>query len=161
HALDDASHDVALAADSASDRRLAGADATRAAVPALVLVPVLGLAADERLIDLDNAHELLELNVLKPGTDAMAHGPSCPIGPDAILALDLQGGNALLGCHHAVNDLKPRSQGDIRVLEDRSDKHREAIAVFGARLALPVKGLLLERVDVGVAATRAARPFRP
>ena len=54
--LNDASHDIALAADSADDWRFAGANAAGpAAAAALVPMPVLGEAADESFINLDNA----------------------------------------------------------------------------------------------------------
>src|SRR5216683_3156423 len=81
--LDDACHHVTLAADCASDSGLAGTDASSSTAAALVPMPVLGLAADERLVNFNDPHELLKILLGQPGTNAMTHIPSRLIGAEA------------------------------------------------------------------------------
>ena len=121
--VDDARDDVALALDCADDRHLARADAASpAALAALVLVPVLGLAADEGLVNLDDAHELAEILVGEAGADAMAHVPSGVVRAEAHHAMNLKGADALLAGQHQVDDAEPLAQRLIGVLEDRADQ---------------------------------------
>lgn len=153
-----AGNDVALAADRASDQHFTG-DRSR-----LLLVPmaVFVLAADVGLIDLDNAHQLAELRISKTCPHAMTQIPSGAIGTEAHHAMDLQGRNALLAGEHQIDDLEPRFHGNVGVLEDRSDQHREAIAAFiRAFRALPMEWHSADWADLFVPAASAANLLRP
>ena len=102
---------------------------------------VLRLAADERLVNLDDTHQLAEVLVRHPGPDAVAHVPGRPVGAEAHHAVYLKGANPLLAGQHQVDDAEPLAQRLIRVLEDRVDQDREPIAVVArsARVAYPVE----------------------
>jgi hypothetical protein len=160
--FNDASHNVALAADCANDSSLAGADATRsAATAALIPMAVLGFAADESLVDLDDAAKLPD--VLHEGdSNLVTHEPRGLVRTEAHVAADLQGAHALLAGEHEVSDLKPIPQGFVRVFEDRARKVREAIGrVLGTLVALPMPRIALQRSRLRSATARAMHPLGP
>jgi hypothetical protein len=158
--INHARNHVALAAQGADHRRLAGADAaSAAALPALVLVLVLGEAADECFVNLDNAHELLEILINQPGSDAVAHVVSRLIGAETEHALYLQSGNALFAGEHHVNDAEPLAEGNLRIFKDGPDQDGEAIAGGRACVALPAEAAY--SVGLHSPATRAVDAFRP
>jgi hypothetical protein len=160
-AVDDARHNVALAADSADDRRLAGTFTAASAVP-LIPMLVVSLAADVGFIDLDNAHELAEFRVDKACANAVAHVVRGPIRAKTHHALHLKGAHALLTGQHEIDDFEPRPQTDVCVFEDRSDQYGKPIAaLFGALSALPVKGPPGDRINIDVAAARAENAIGP
>ena len=158
---DDAGDNVALARYGSDDWRLARSGPAAHAV-ALIPMAVLGFAADERLVYFDNAHELLELFVLKRDADAMTHVPSGLVAAEAHDAVDLAGRNALFGSQHHVNDAEPLAQIDVGILKNGSDKVREAIsATLTAFRAFPLKFHRLKRIDLVRAAARACNAIRP
>src|SRR5207249_2051268 len=157
HGVDDLGDDLALARDGSDDRHLAAhATATLAlAVSAAdsATVPVMGLAADIRLIDFHGAHEGLELVVVHRGADAVAHVPSGAVAAGTDRAVDLKGAHSLLRLAHEVDDLEPRRQGVVGVLKDGADERREAVplGVLDRRgLADPLPDpALAQLVDLG------------
>lgn len=95
NSLDDPRHNIALAAHGSGDWRLARADAARsAALPALVDMLVLGLAADESLIDLDDAQEFTKMLVPQASPDAVAHIPSGAVRAETHVTIDLERADA-------------------------------------------------------------------
>lgn len=156
----DAGNHVSFAADCSDDWGFARTAAARA-VPAaaLVFVLVLGEAADEGFVNLNDAAKLVRV-LNQRRTDAMAHIPSGFVGAEAHLSHDLEGAYALLAGEHLVRDVKPVTKRLIRVFEDGPGDMGEAVAVNGALLALPVM-TGSERVNLGIAATRANDAFRP
>jgi hypothetical protein len=154
-------NDVALALDCANDTDLAGAGPARAAIP---LVPMLiaGLSADVGFVNLDDAHELTKLLVLKRSADAVAHVPSGLVGAEAHVAVDLPGADAFLAGRHQVDDTEPLPQIDVCVLKNGPDKVREAVsASLPTVRALPAVFQGLEGVDVRAATARAIGTVRP
>src|SRR5207253_2716830 len=129
---------------------------------ALVLVPVLRLAADESLVELDDAHELPKLGVLQGRPDAMAHIPSGLERAETHVAPDLPGTHALLRGQHEVDHAKPVPEVNLGVLEDGPGDIGEPIgAPLAAVRALPMPFAGCERVDVRAAAARAIDAIRP
>ncbi len=162
--FDNAGDDVALAADSANDRRLAGTNAARAAaLPALVPMLVFGESADERFIDLDNAAELANVHD-HSRSDFVAHRPRCFIGTEAHETFHLKGRYAFLAGYHEMNNTKPIPQRFVRVFKDGSSNMREAVAGRATRSALgalPVPFARRKVVDRRVVTTRAMNAIRP
>lgn len=159
--LDNACHNLALAAHGTSDDSLACATCTAASVSAFILVPILGFAADKSLVNLDNPHQLAEVLIGEPSSDTMAHIPSRPVRAGADGPMHLKGRNAFLTGQHHMDNAEPHPQGTIGVLEHSPDKEREPIAAArGALIALPMPrpGML---VHVLIATTRAADALRP
>jgi hypothetical protein len=157
-AIDNASDDIPLAFDRAHDRSLAGISAP-ALTAFLVPMPVLIATADVGFINLDDPAEFLD--VLDHGSsDLMAHEPSCLVAAEAHIAEDLQGAHALLADQHQVRDSVPIFERLIRVLKDCAGQVRESIAINRANFALPMMAGC-ERIDLGIAATRAGNPRRP
>src|SRR6516225_9427139 len=137
--------DVALALDRANDGRLVGTDTAAApSAPAVITmplagVPVLPLAADECLIQFDDADKLLELLVLQSDANLVAHGPRGFVGAEAHVTLHLQGADALLAGKHEMDHAEPLAQWLVGVLEDRADEMREAVgSALAAVRALPL-----------------------
>lgn len=158
-ATKDASNDVALAFNRADNDRLTRA-ATTVLLVVRVSVPVL--AADIGLINLNDAHKLAEAVVLQCRANAMTHVPSGFIRSEAHEAVNLPRADTLLARKHKVDNAKPLSQIDVRVLENRADKVREAVSAADAAVrALPLKLHGLERIDLRAAATRARDALRP
>src|SRR6185503_14913477 len=88
--LDHASHNIALATDSASNGYLAGANAATAGTATLANVAVLRLSADESFVHLYDAAELS--NVLDQcGSDLVTHEPSSLVRTESKEPKDLQG----------------------------------------------------------------------
>jgi hypothetical protein len=160
---DDAGNDVALAPNCASDDCLPRTACSAASVTALVFMPVLGEAADESLVNLDNTAEFLRV-FDQSGPDLVAHFPSGLVGAEPHIPLNLERAHALLAGQHQMDDAKPLSEGFIRVLEDRSGDDGEPIAsgaawsAFGA-LPMPFAGRQI--IDSRITATRAADAFGP
>jgi hypothetical protein len=153
---------IAPAAGSADDRGFAGTDAaSSAAAAALIPMPVLGQAPDERFIDLDNAAELI--NVLhESGSDFVAHEPSGFIGTEAHITIELQSAHAFLAGQHEVRNLEPVPQRFVGVLENRSGDVREAIGnPISAIHTFPLEGHCFEPIDVAASAARTADAFGP
>lgn len=151
---------AALALNSADDGGLAmsasAASTTRTAGAAtVVLVPVLGFAADVGFIHFHKAGEFAESGVGKTSTDAVAHVPRSPVGAGSDQPMDLQGANTLLAGEHEQDDLEPCQQGVVGVLENRPNQQREAITLRSALLALPVPRLGLQFVHRLITAARA------
>src|SRR5260221_7624029 len=94
-AIDDAGDDLAAPADRADDRLFAGTETAATRAAPLAEMPVLGLAADEGFIDLDNSEQLALGAVAHRHPDAMAHIPSRLVGASAEHPVDLIGAHAL------------------------------------------------------------------
>ncbi|MFZ0695048.1 MAG: hypothetical protein WAN51_13055, partial [Alphaproteobacteria bacterium] len=137
--LDDASDHIAFALHGTGDDCFTHAASPAAPVSALVLMPVLGFAADKSLIDFDNSHELAEIFVAERGTDAMAHIPSRPVRAEAHHAMNLEGADPLLARQHEVDHAEPVAKRFIGVLENGADEMGEAVTLpLGiALVALP------------------------
>jgi hypothetical protein len=75
-------------------------------------------------------------------------------------ALDLKSAHASLRVEHHESDLKPIFKGYFVFSKIVPLDDAEAI-FFGALMALPVIGFVLERVDLFVAATRTFDTIRP
>src|SRR5581483_1402406 len=164
YAFDNARNDLAFALDCTDYNRLTGADAaTRTArafsiaTATLIFVLVLRLAADERLIDFHNTHELLKLGVHHGAADFVAHAQGRLVGAETHIPLNLQCANTFLAGQHQVNDAEPFAQALIGVLEDGSHKHGEAVgATLAAVRAFPLEGHGGQLVDTHRGAPRAA-----
>jgi hypothetical protein len=163
HVLKDAGHDVALAADCTHDGCFAGTDAAcTAALATLIFVPVLGEAANEGFIDLDNSGELFKILIGERRANAMAHVPSRFIAPKAHVAVNLKGTHSLLAREHQVNDAEPLAERLIGVFEDRSDEMRETIGdALGTVHALPLERHRLQLIDVRTTAAGAMDAIWP
>jgi hypothetical protein len=151
---------VALAADSADDWRFTGTCAARFAVMLLVPMPVCVFAANPRFVNFDNAAQL-HFRFNECGADFMAHGMCGPVRAEAHHALDLQGANPLLAGQHQMSDAEPLAERLVRVLKDGPGDVGEAVAFFGAGIALPLEGHRADRENFDVAATRAGNAVRP
>jgi hypothetical protein len=161
HVFDNAGDDIAFALHSANDWRLAGTDATRSiAAAALILVPVLGEAADEGLVYFNNAAELFDV-LHQSGSDLVAHAPGGLVGTETHVTHDLQGAHALLADKHEMGNAKPVTEGLIRVFKDRAGDVGEPIAVRSAFLALPVPFAGWQVIDRRITATWAADALGP
>jgi hypothetical protein len=160
--LNDAGNDVALATYSTDDRRLAGANAaSTAALATLIPMPVLGEAADERFIDLDDAAKLLDVRD-HGRPDLVAHGPRSFIGTEAHEAFHLKSGYALLAGYDKMHNAVPIAERLVRVFEHRTSNVRKPIASLrSALVALPTPGAIWQLVGVLGAASRAADAIWP
>lgn len=154
HILNHASDHVALSAYGTRDDNFTRTASSAAAIPALALVSVLGFAADEGFVHFDDAHEFAEIFIRQPSPDAMAHIPSRAIGAGADHPMDLKRANALFAGQHEVDNPEPCFEGHICVLENRSDRDREPIAIRRTCPALPVERLVVRGVgNLRIAAT--------
>src|SRR5271165_6614037 len=158
--IDDAGDDVALALHRPDDDRFASAARSAASVAALVLVPVLGEAADESFINLDDAAQLFDI-ISQGDADLVAHKPSGLVGTEAHIAVELERTHSLFADQHQVNDAIPVLERLVCVFKDRAGKVREAIALFRARVALPMPRHCRDRIDALGTAARATITFRP
>src|SRR5581483_2555280 len=162
HRINDARYDVPFAAHSADNGRLAGANtATAGTTPSIAPMLVLGFAADEGFVHLNDPAQLVEVLFDERGADAMAHIPSRLIGAETEVAMDLACAHSLFAGQQKVDDLKPASQIDIGVLEDRSCDVGEPIAAGAAIGALPFELHSLEFVRPIRAAARATDAIWP
>ncbi len=159
--FDNAGDDVALATDSANDGCLAGTNATS---PATLSTPVpmlvLGEAADEGFIDLDNAAKFA--NIRDHGrSDFVAHVPSRAIRAKAHVAVNLMRAHAFLANEHEMGDAKPVPQRLVSVLKDRADRDGEPISCRRALVALPMPFACGKVINGWVAAPRAMNATWP
>lgn len=159
-AFDDARDQIALALDNANDRSFS-TSASANMLPVLFVL-VLFLAANVGLVNLNNAHELAELRVSKTSANAMAHIPSGSIRAKSHYAMDLQRRYAFLACQQEINDFEPAFEANVRVLKNRSHKHRKPITASGSAFgALPVKRLVGDGINIFVGAAWASDARRP
>lgn len=157
HALQHAGYNVALPLDCTDDWGLA----FRGVMRALVEMAVLVLAANPRLVNLDNAAKLL-LRRDQCCADFVAHGMGRLVAAEAHEALNLQGAHSLLTGKHQMGDAIPVAERLLGVLKDRARDGREAVAVRVAVAALPMKRLVARGVvQVRIATARAMDAFRP
>jgi hypothetical protein len=78
--------------------------------------------------------------------------------------LKLAGADAFLAGAKQVDSLKPKPQGKVAVLKDRSDANRERLATLVALAQANASRLALKATDprgVGIAAVWASRTMRP
>ena len=160
HVRNNSGHHIALPLNGADNNRLARSGSARAAV-SIISMSVLGFASDKGFIDFDDTHELSEATILQSNSDPVTHVPSCAVGAHADGPIDLQSAHALFAGQHHVNDAKPRPKRIVRVLENGSDKQREAIASGATVCALPMIGTARQRVCLDVAAAGARHAYRP
>ncbi len=121
------------------DRLLA--DGAAPCVQPLVPVLVLLLPADVRLVDLDDAAQLVEVPAAR-FPEPPQHEPRCLLR-HADLLRDLHGGNALAGGHNEVDRPDPLVQLDVRPLEDGPGADRELLRASPAAMVaepLPLAG---------------------
>jgi hypothetical protein len=162
HALDNAGDNIPLPLDSADNRHFTRTEAATARLAAsFAVVLVLGFAADERFVNLDNATKL-SFRGDQCGADFVTHQVCGFIASKAHHALDLQGADTFLACEHVVGDAIPITKRLFGILKDRARDGRKSIALRRALAALPVKWLVARSVvQVRVAATGTANTFRP
>ena len=147
--FDDLANHVTFAADRADNCGLARRTAP---LHLFVEVAIAVQAANIGFINFNLAHQLREILVLHRSADALKHIPSRPIISAADLPMDLQSADALLTLPHQIDDLKPRGQRIVGILENRFGDDAEPIPVASATflgLADPVEGPRLERIDLG------------
>lgn len=128
--------------------------------PLLVVMAVLVLPANVGLIHFDETDELVERLVSHSRSHAVAHRPRGAIRTRPDHPMDLEGRDSLLRDHHQENDLEPRLERIVGVLEDRPDEYREAVAGRRALMALEVVRLG-EGIDLFATAPSALNPVRP
>jgi hypothetical protein len=166
--FDDLAHHIALPRNRANNGRFASVSRTATAVLLPVYpVPVLLLAADLGFIDLDNAHQLPEVRIAESGAEPMAHIESRPVGTCLDGPMNLECADSLLAGQNQEQNPEPSAHGNLGILENRPDEHREAVSValdaFGIP-AFPLPSLLLalERIDLFAAsATRTYNTLGP
>jgi hypothetical protein len=160
--LDHLADDIPFTTDRADDGYLVSVVMARP-VLALVGVPILVLAADERFVHFHDTHELLEIVVSHSRAQSMTDVPSGmqrrPLAK--IHAPDLPRRNTLQTLQHRVENLEPCNQRHVRILEHRADQNRKPIGRLAAFLADPMKRLGLERVHFFVLTARALYAIRP
>ena len=162
--LDHAGDNATLATNSADHNSLTGTDAASpTAAAAFVLMPVLGFAADERLIDFNNAHQLLKAFVSHPSADTVAHAPRGFVGAGPDHAMDLKGADTLLAGQDHVDDAEPDPERVFGVLEDGPGDHRKAVIGAGRRTGItePREGYGAVFFDLSIPAAGARNPVRP
>jgi hypothetical protein len=123
-----------------------------------VLVAVL--AADECLIDFDDAAQLVHVALNKRSANAVTHIPRSFVGAEAHLPHQLERGNTFLAGQHLVRDLKPLPKWLVGVLEYRPGNTGKPIAVCSADFALPMEAGC-QRIDLGIATAGAFDALRP
>jgi hypothetical protein len=161
YTFDDASDHIAVPAHRAGERGFARANATSPTASAsLVLMPILGFAANEGLVNFDDAQQFAEVLVCQPSANAVAHVPRGAVRAKTHHAMDLKRTDALLTGEHQVNNPKPLAQGFVRVLKDRPDQHRKSVAGCEAITALPMEWLCM-LMDIVVTATWASNSIGP
>jgi len=166
--------DITLARDCADDGRLAACSPSARVF--LVAMLIGALSTDVGFVHFHDAEQLRKPVILHRGAHAMAHIPSGLIGTRADDALHLHGAHSLLGLHHQVGDLEPRSERVLRILKDRAADNAESIAValmadghraslfidrLRAALAYPVEGAMRHVKYLFASALRAFDAVRP
>ena len=124
-----AGDDIALPLHGTDDRNFASARAAAFAVVAFVPMPVVILAADPSLVNLDNAAQF-RFRLHHRRADFVGHIQRGFIGAETQLPLNLQRANALLAGRHQMHDLEPLAKRLVRVLKDRARDMRKAIALI-------------------------------
>jgi hypothetical protein len=157
---------VAFPADGSDDAYLTGADPA-SDVRFLVPMSILILPADESFIDFDNTHKLLEIVIAHTSTEPMADVP-CGMQRRTLAeehATKLTRRNAFFALQHGVENLEPRYERNVRILEDCSDGYGEPIGRFVLIRLIPAKPIEWSGfgcVDLFIAAFRtdhfAVRP---
>jgi len=157
----DAGHNISLAADGADDRSFAGTNAAGSiTIPAFVLMPVLGQAADESFIDFDNATKLLDI-LHKSNSDLVAHEPRGFQRTETHISPNLPSAHSFLTNEHEVDDAIPIAQRLIGVLENGAGDDREPITVWSALFALPMPFTSFKIIDLWIAAARTINAIWP
>jgi hypothetical protein len=152
--FDDLANDVALAGDRADNGRFASMGRATAAILLAVLpMPVFLLAADVGFVNFDDPHELFELWVFHRGSQPMAHVPSGLVCAAPNLALNLERTDTLFAVQDLPENLEPRLEWVLCILEDRPANDAEAVVFAG--LAEPVERSRMQLVNAGIAAMRA------
>lgn len=155
--------DVSVARDCASDDGLvadragSGSDMR----PAIILMAVALFAANESLIDLDNADQFTEFRVNEGRSNAMAHIPSCLERAEPHVTPHLPRANPFFACQHKMDDAEPLAQIDFCVLKDSASDIGEPITTGAAIRALPFVLHCLDWITARTATTRADYGVRP
>lgn len=132
---------AAAALNRQQHHRLASPAAPRNLSLAVFLVHVLGLAADERLVNFDRAGKLRGVGVRDGRAYAVAEISRGLIG-DVERALELESGHTLFGFAHQIDGEEPLGKREVRVVEYRTDLDGELIAAG-------IAGEQPARVDAG------------
>jgi hypothetical protein len=157
---DNASNHVAFALHSADHDCLSRGRAARQAI-ALVPMAVVSLAADERLVDLDNAAKL-GFRFDQGGADFVAHEPSSFDRTETHVAAKLASAHALFAGEDQVRNLEPVAERFVGVLENCPCDAGEAVAIGRTFTALPMEAFIRGRiVEVRIAAARAFNAIGP
>jgi hypothetical protein len=132
------------------------ADRTTSSLEFLAFVFVGFLAADKRLINFDDAGELLEIGTATGFPQPMQDEPSRLLRDPNFLG-ELHRGYALAGRHEQVHRVNPLVQRNVAALEYRAGAHREVFLALIA--AIEAARALCD--PLAQAADRAARAIRP
>jgi hypothetical protein len=137
--IDHFADNVAFARYGGNYRNLAGS-AFSIRADAFTAVLVLFLTTYERLIDLDNTHQFLELFIIHRSADARAHVPDRLVAGLVVEhgALDLKGAHTLLRVQHQEADRKPSLERVLGVFKHSAGNQREPITLLSALVTLPV-----------------------
>jgi hypothetical protein len=164
--FDDLADDVARPANRAYNADLSRTEPARSCMFALAFVTISLFPANESFVHFNDAHKLLELRIVHGGAQAMAEIPRRMQrrGLAKKHAPNLTRRNAFLTLQHGVKNLKPYEQWNLRVLEDSSCGHREAVGVSLTTVlvrAFPLPRLIDVVDELALVATRANRTIRP
>ncbi|MGA8791303.1 MAG: hypothetical protein WB498_00100 [Candidatus Binatus sp.] len=159
--LDNFADYISLAADRADD---GGFAAHAGNVLFLIPVAVPVLATDARFVHFHDTHEFLEVRIGQSRAQTVTHEPCSPIGAGSDHSVNLQSTDALLTGQHQVQNLEPRQEWIVGVLEDRVDRNGEPVRrarILSTLGALPVEGPRLTGVNLFIPAARASDNLRP
>ena len=157
-----AGYNVAFALNASNDNfffvTCVPATRTAFAIPAVF---VLRFAADKCFIAFHHANQLTEIRTGQGNANLVAHFERGIVRAETHVAHDLQGANTFLAGQHQVHDAEPVAQRFVRVLKDRTDQHRETIAVLVAGVAHPMPVTRAMFGHFTGSATRATHTYRP
>jgi hypothetical protein len=157
--LDHLADNVSFASYRADDRRFV---ASASDVALLVPMAIFILAADVGFVHFHDSHKQTEIRIVQSSAQTMAHIKSRLVGTGIDHPMNLHRADSLLGNEHQVQNLKPRSERVIRILENCADVKREPISRFAALVARPMEWTLsASRINLLIAASRATDTVGP
>ena len=106
---------------------LTNADHDFFVVPTMLFAFVSVLAADESFVHFDFAAEGKSFDLRHCRPDAMAEIPRGFVSLDSKGALNLARAHALLGLDKQLRSEKPAHKGQMRIVEDRTDRYAELV----------------------------------
>jgi hypothetical protein len=160
----DAGDHITFSAHGAGNSGLSGTDAASSlSAAAFILVLILGEAANESFVNLDDAAKFFD--ILHQGdADFMAHFPSGFVRAETHVPVYLMSAHPFLADKHQVNNAVPIPQRFVGVFEDRADRMGEPIACGTPRRAfsaLPMPFTGRQIINCWVATSRTPNAFWP